>query len=108
MLSDSPLEHIDTLHFQTVYPLQITSLLGEGLCVYFPFTILRLCLSWTCIGLVHAVMVSVNLFLHQSCHIWKILSPQSHSPHLSLRVALLAHWSSRSLDKASCLGLSVS
>lgn len=65
---------------------KLTSWLGVGLCVRFPFLVLVLHLSWTHVGLVHAaqplwvrinaVVSRRNCFLGVICHLW--LFPSSH------------------------------
>lgn len=47
------------------YPLQISSLLRDGICSHFPFAILRFYLALSHIRLAHDITVSVISYMHQ-------------------------------------------
>lgn len=51
--------------FLSMYWLQIASWLRVWFCVH--FSVLRFCLVWTCVGLLHAVPVSVSSYVYQFC-----------------------------------------
>lgn len=56
-----------------------------GICVHFLFSVLEFCPAWTYTGLVHAVLLSMSLYVHRP---WKTLFLGGHPPTLALPLFL--------------------
>lgn len=81
--------------FPSKHQSPLTSWLKVGLLVHFLLSVLGILLAWTCVGFVHAVTVSVSLYVHLSCFLWKttflgvIHSLMEESWNMSLLLLLL-------------------
>lgn len=70
--------------------LKIASWLGIRLCILFAFSLLRFCLVWTCLGLMHIVTVTVSSYVCLLCfhlvnhHLWLLQSLPCPFLHVSL------------------------
>lgn len=53
-------------NFPDLIKLQKASWLKVRLCICTPFSVLRICLIWTCAGLVHSATVSMRSYMSQS------------------------------------------